>query len=595
MPTQSRKKSGTVPSHLDSQLWMGKKVNGNNRQNQISLNHLIHYQPYKESDEYKSRHSKPKSRRLRSSRNSFNDPSADRYKVPLRGMGFINLNYKFVVDYRGDYKSQEIDPNVPVSPENVIRIVVPTGNACPICLSDTPIAPRMITSCGHILCLKCLLSLLDTEIPTNKKKQSAAVVEKYNDCPLCSSIIRKNETKPALILDVDDRFETPKVGDDVIMSLMSRPHSRLFAVPRAIEEIHYQIKNFPSVDMTDPDLTPYSRLFKADLVYIFKMYNQEKEQILKTYAEEKELYNDDGKYSMLAIDEINKDIDRWVKWYNQEESNPIKAESIVKNDNIDSSNSFFYYETGFNARATFVLSPLDIKVLKSNYNNEYGNLPSVVIAKVENIQYEELTPENSLKKYKYLSHLPWGTSIGFLQCNWHNNEYISNDTWELFKDDLVKRTKKSQRKFEKEDRAKKRAETEEERKAMLFYERENDPSKSSRFEEYHELYDEELFYGSANFGSLSIIDNRELPLLSSEGNEEEAVDSDESSVAAYETTVWGTKVKKSENSTDPTSGDDWDAEEMIRKAKEEMERQEEVVGKKKNKKKKKLVLLSSNY
>lgn len=567
-----------ITNQFERQLNLGKK----GKKNQISLNHLLHYESYRESDEYKTRQATKPKNRSRTSRGSF-DYAPDKYKVPLTGMSFINLNYKFVVDYKGNYKPQELDPNVPVSRKDIIRIIAPKGNSCPICLSDEPIAPRMITACGHILCLKCLLSLLDTEIPSFKKKESSAVVEKYKECPLCTCIIRKKECKPVLINNIDERFETPKIGTDVIMTLMSRPHNKLFSVPRSIENVHYQIKNFPSVTNT-PDLSSYSRLFKADLKYILDMYTEEKKQILQAYEEEKLLYDEDSKYTLMAIDEINKELDDWTNRYNEDST---ECESIASNDNMNAGNSFFYYETGFNTNTTYVLSPLDIKVLKTNYNDDYGQLPSTIIVKIENIQYEELTPENSMKKYKYLSHLPLGTSIGFIQCNWFKNDFISQDTWSTFKADLSKRSKKTSQKFEREDRNQKRAQQEEERRTKMFFEQENHNfhnSSNHRSDNFTEEY-----YGAS--GGLTIVDNRELPSLLSktENTDFEELDTEPStSSQEFQTTVWGTKIRKTEEAVE----EDLEAEEMIRKAREEMEKNQPS-GKKK-KKLKKLILLSSN-
>lgn len=579
---------------LESQLKLSKKMNGKTKKNQVSLNHLLHFQSYEELDEYKNsqkRRSKPN--RKQPHRKSF-DHYPDKYRAPLSGMSFINLNYKFIVDYRGDYRPQQLDPNVPVTPDDIIRIVALKGNACPICLSDEPVAPRMITSCGHILCLKCMISLLDTEIPTNKKKESAAIIEKYNDCPLCGAIIRKKDTKPVLISNHDERFETPKIGDDVIMNLMTRPHNKTFAVPRSIESVHFQITNFPFIEMNDFDLSSYLRIFKGDLKYIINMYQEEKTEILKSLEEDKQLYNEDGKYHMMAIDQINRDIDLWTSKYNEDK--PNKFDEIPKQEDINSGNCFFFYQTGFNTRTTFVLSPLDIKVLKTNFDDDYSHLPSSIITKVENIQYEELTPENSMKKYKYLSHLPLGTPIGFIQCNWSKNEYIKEETWAIFNEELNKRSKKSNKKFQKEERDKKRAQTEEERKNKLFFERENQMTSSPLNDYYNQIDNDDYdYYG--NGGSLSIRDNRDFTssfaALSVE--DEEAVE-DDIAPNSYETTVWGTKIKKSERTgSNEQDEDDWNAEEMIRKAKEEMNRQEAEGSKKGKKKKKKLILLSSNY
>lgn len=574
-------RDGPGPNKKESRSNFDKK---RGKKNQISLNHLLHYQSYKELDEYKTRRAGTRpgnggsGTRARRSSGGRSSGTTDRYKV-LHGMEYINLNYKFVVDYKANYKPQELDPNVPVNLDDIIRILAPMGNPCPICLSDEPEAPRMLTACGHILCLKCLLSMLDTEIPTFKKRESNAVVEKYRECPLCATIIRSKDVKPVTIMNIDERFEVPKVGDDVVMTLMSRPYTKLFSVPRALEHVHYEITNFPWISQAD--LVPYLRLFKADLPYILATYHAEKAQILATYEAEKALYDDDGKFVRLALAEIDKDIELW----SQKSDQTVPQVQPAKSETLNSSNSFFYYQTGFNSRVAFVLSPLDIKVLKSNYGDDYANLPSSVIAKVENIQYEELTPENSVKRYKYLAHLPLGTTIGFLQCNWYKNEFISGETWDQFKTDLSKRTKRSQQKLQKEERDRKRAQLDEERRTKQFFEQENN--------RYYNIEEEEESYG--NFGGLTITDNRMPALQEQDGRDQgeaqgehglengldKELDHETPEQGGFRTTVWGTRIKKDSSEAD----EDWEAEEMIRKAREQMNKQ--------GKKKKKVVLSST--
>lgn len=580
---------------IETQIKHGKKFNGSNRKNQISINHLLEFQSYKDLEEYQNRHAKPRRRNSNNMAKSTgygNGKSRDYYysKVHLKGMSFINVNYKFVVDYRRDYKAQKMDPNLPVDINDILRIIVPKGNSCPICLSDEPVAPRMITSCGHILCLSCLLSLLESEVPIYKKREAPAIVEKYRDCPLCFSVIRSNEIKPVLVNNIDERFEVPKINDEVVLTLMNRPQERILALPNCFNEYHDVVDNFPWVNQLNPDFGQYLRIFKGDLKYILDMYESEKKNILDLYQEEKLLYNDDGKFAKIATANIDNDIEKWKSYYKDEEPScpRLSEDHHPKIKEMDSSNSYFFYQTGFNASSTYVLSPLDVKVLKTAYK-DYTNLPSSLIAKIENIRYEELTPESSITKYKYLSHLPFGTSIGFLECNWYQNEYINHETWEMFKHDLSKRTKYSTKKLRKEEKDKTRAMNEEEARTRNFFERENNGQNTS------DPYETQVEYG--NFGSLSIIDHRELPALSSEaaGSSNNEIMSD-SSTGEYQTTIWGTKIPKAEAANDDSDGD-WDAEEMIRRAKEEIERQENGNGKgkgKQKKKKKKLVLLSSN-
>lgn len=556
---------------MERQARLGKKLNANLRKNQISINHLLDFQLYRDLPEFQ------KLQRPKPRRRSSNGPR--KQHLFLHGMRFINVNYKFVVDYRKNYNVQQIDPNVPVDTDDILRIIVPKGNACPICLSEDLTAPRMITSCGHILCLPCLLSLLESEVPTLMKKESKVIVEKYRDCPLCGSIIRQKDVKPVKIDNVDERFEVPKIKDEVVLTLMSRQPHRVFPLPRYFEQLLDSIDTFPWAAQQDPDLSQYLRFFKGDLAYLVSMYEAEKDQIKAAYEQEKELYQDDGKFTRMALKNIDDDLALWSSKFAEDLPDNAKAHQAIKPHGPGA--SFYYYQTGFKSSTVYVLSPLDIKVLKSSYNNDYAQLPSSLIAEVENIRYEELSAETAFTKYKYLLHLPQGTTIGFMECKWQNNEYISKETWNTFKADLTRRSKQSSKKFHLEESKRRRALNDEERRTREFFNRENNPP------------EEHDWMPPANFGSLSISDYRDLPSLSAESQEvESSQEEPEHEARRLQKTVWGTSIPQSELRS--VEGEEsWDAEEMIRKAREEMERQEANDTGKKKKKKKKLILLSS--
>lgn len=570
--SQPQQPQGKRPMNIPSK---GKKM-GQKSKSKVSMNHLLDFQSYKDLDTYKE-HQKQLTQRRYSDR-ARRRPEI--HKVPLHGMTFINVNCKFVVDYRYDYKEQLLDPNVPIRPDQMLRIVVSHANACPICLSETPVAPRMLSSCGHILCLTCLISLLDSEIPVFKKKE-LAITEKYKDCPLCASVIRMKDVKPVLIEPIDERFEVPKINDEVVLTLMKRPQDKVMALPRLMEELYFTFDKFPWVNT--PEMSSYLRIFKGDLNYIIRMFDDETKEIMANYDQEKELYGSDDKFVKLAVQQINKERDEWVLKFAADIPKPAKQESSTKDGP-----AYYYYQTGFRAGSKYVLSPLDMKVLKTVYHT-YADLPSSVVAKVENIRYEELTNETSTTKYKHLAHLPAGTSIGFMECNWFKNEYIDGRTWDMYKKDLSKRSKASVRKLQKEEHDKKTALEKEEIRNKNFFHRENNNIPDDDF-----AYD----YYDGNLGSLSITDNRELPLLSSAELPSQAPAAsvpETTSDQSFETTIWGTKILKTETQPlDPLDDDyeDWDAEEMIRRAKEEMQRQV-TSGKGSKKKKKKLVLISS--
>lgn len=506
-------------------------------------------------------------------------------------MRFINVNYKFVVDHRKSYKPQQIDPNIPVDTQDILRIIVPKGNACPICLSEELVAPRMVTSCGHILCLTCLLSLLESEVPTNMKKESKVIVEKYNDCPLCGSIIRKRDVKPVQIDNVDERFEIPKIGDEVVLTLMSRTADSVVPIPRWVDG-SVSRDTFPWANQSEPDLSQFLRFFNGDFSYLSHMYEQEKQDLLQALKHDQETYHDDGKFYKLALKSIENDLLEWaIKFASEFENLSDATQSTVLVEVHQP--TFYYYQTGFKSSSTYVLSPLDMKVLKTSFNQDYTQLPFSVIAKVENIKFEELDSESAATKYKYLLHLPLGTSIGFLECNWQNNEYISKEVWETFKPTLQKRTKTSSKKFKKEELDRRMAINEEERRAREYIERENNGD--TRTYDHH--YDPESWMRLALFGSLTISDHRELPALSGDSHvtsaSENSTDVTEGENAPkLEKSVWGLQIPKSELRNDEEE-DAWDAEEMIRKAREEIARHEAENPGGKKKKKKKFILLSS--
>lgn len=391
---------------LESQLTQGRKVNGNSRKNQISINHLLDFQSYRDTEEYAMNHQRDRARR-RSSGNKKNHP----IKVQLSGMKYINVNFKFVVDSRLDYKVQQLDPNVPVDVANIISIIAPKAS-CPICLTDDIVAPRMIVSCGHILCLKCVLSLLEQEVPKAKKRESAAIVEKYRECPLCFSVIRKQELKPVILQNIYEQIEVPKVREEAVLTLMMRDLHKILSLPKAIA-VSNHVTDFPDINQTE--LASYLRIFKGDFNYMTSLYEIEKAQIVANYEEEKELYGDDLALVQQALSHIDQEVADWTSKLAATLDKEHKHSH--QHDNASSSppshQTFYYYETGFNAGCTYVLSPLDMKILKSTYSN-YESLPTSIVAKIENIRYEELTQETSMTKYKYLSHLPIGSQIGFL-------------------------------------------------------------------------------------------------------------------------------------------------------------------------------------
>lgn len=537
-------------SDLEQQLRNGKRVNGSSKKNQISINHLLDFLSYRDLEEYHMNRSRKHTKKERR-------PS--RLHQSLRGMAFVNVNYKFVVDCNGNYASQQIDPNIPFALEDIFQIIAHRGNQCPICLTDELVAPRMLTACGHILCLRCLLRLLESELPQAQKRQGAAVVEKYRECPLCSSIIRKKEVKPVRISSVDERFEIPQVNQETVLTLMYRPHASLVALPVSMEELRPLVEPFPWVN-SDHEFDSYLRVFRGGSEYLEEMFAAERAQITALQEEERTAYGEDI-FTQRALDDIDAQLEAWKTF--RKDKAPVAPEK--KTIEVDPE-PFRYYQTGFHSNTIYVLSPLDMKVLRTSYGN-YSAMPTSIVAPIETIRYDELSPETALTKFKYLSHLPIGTTIGFMECNWRGSPYVNSEAWTMFKNDLTKRSQSTARKLRKEEQDRIRALDEEEIRTRAFYERENGTNSDEMVSQFKAL---DVAY-------------TDLPVLTSE-----SMGDSEESDSEYRSTPWGTKIRKSELEAAMEEHESWEANEMIRRAREDMNKEN---GKKK---KKKRILLSSN-
>lgn len=539
-------------SDLEHQLRAGRRFNGSSKKNQISINHLLDFLSYRDLEEYQINNAHNGRKHTRKERR----PS--RLHQSLRGMAFVNVNYKFVVDCDGSYAAQQIDPNMPFALEDIIQIVAHRGSQCPICLTDELVAPRMLTSCGHILCLRCLLRLLESELPPAQKRHTAAVVEKYRECPLCSSVIRKKEVIPVRISTVDERFEVPQVNHDTVLTLMHRPHASLVALPVSMEELRPLAEPFPWMNAAE-GFDAYLRVFRGGPEYLEEMFAGERDAILRLQDEEQTAHGEDI-YTQKALEDIEGQLAAWKTAHAKRE----KQHHVRTNLEIDPE-PFRYYQTGFHSNTTYVLSPLDMKVLRTSYGS-YGDMPTSIVAPIENIRYDELSSETALTKFKYLSHLPIGTTIGFMECNWRGSPYVNSEAWTNFKSDLTKRSQTTARKLRKEEHDRIRALDEEELRTKAFYEREN----GTHLDE------------TVNRLKALEISAADLPALASELAAEA-----EDSGSDFRSTPWGTKIRKSELEAAIEQHESWEADEMIRRARENESKNQ-------GKKKKKRILLSSN-
>ncbi|TFY50708.1 hypothetical protein EVG20_g11373, partial [Dentipellis fragilis] len=175
--------------------------------------------------------------------------------------GFVNAQYRFVMNPTGDYTVHFADPDIFFQWNDILQVIIPRNSAsasaagggeqaegvttCPICLSP-PTAPRM-TKCGHVFCFPCILHYLYT---TDKAEL------KWARCPICLDSVHERQLKSVVWFDgpLDDDTDeheqhaeassssvsldhhvnfTPEPGSTMRMRLMQRPQITTLALPRS--------------------------------------------------------------------------------------------------------------------------------------------------------------------------------------------------------------------------------------------------------------------------------------------------------------------------------------------------------------------------
>ncbi|KJA28644.1 hypothetical protein HYPSUDRAFT_1088005 [Hypholoma sublateritium FD-334 SS-4] len=190
--------------------------------------------------------------------------------------GFVNAQYRFVMNPNGDYTVHFADPDIFFQWHDILQVIIPRSSAlasvtapgelsvdveghttCPICLSP-PTAPRM-TKCGHVFCFPCILHYLSTSD------------NKWARCPICFDSVNEKQLKCVKWYDgighfdtgsdtsrgeasssssvTDNTFETiPQEGSLLHMRLVQRPQITTLALPRS--------HTWPS-DMVPPHQAPF--------------------------------------------------------------------------------------------------------------------------------------------------------------------------------------------------------------------------------------------------------------------------------------------------------------------------------------------------
>ncbi|CDK24158.1 unnamed protein product [Kuraishia capsulata CBS 1993] len=592
---------------LEEQL-VSNKYNGRNRR-AVDISHLLEFSSPAHAEEGFNRglsRRKPRS----------NNRGAT--SLHLTGMKYINVNYKFVVDYRGDYRQQLLDPNVPLDKTYILRVIAPKNDTqCPICLEDDLVAPRM-AKCGHIFCLTCFIRLMEAEETRKGHQNNDPRRQKKKECPLCGIDITTVDALPVLINGIDERLEKPVVGEDVLLQLVYRPASRILPLPAQYKDEY--MGNIPWVNedstpetfTNDNPCSQYARIMKAGLPFVKNSFLKEITDIQTQYENDKALYNIDDSAAKSAIDHINMTLDVMNESFHRTEQERVPTPLHMTDLNLnlqqskasdpstklselvdgvsnislsataipDFDGGFYFYQSDSNSKVKFFLSSLDLRIIVSLLGEDRALWPAVIKARLENINYDFGVVDSELvHRFKYLGHLPFGTEVAFLELDWfeepdsapklnatterarrsskNRRSILPPDVFKEFSKALLERSNRTHARRQREDKDKRKFEKRLELETLEFYSNENNiPLTDYGYERPHKQVNEF---------------DRTLSAIEDDGSDHEHSSTNaRAHTSQRETTktIWGTDIiKPVDDPIEDDDEDDWNTELLIQQAK----------------------------
>jgi len=456
---------------------------------------------------------------------------------------YIHANYRFVVKPYGDYKLQANNADQHLDWNDVLQILassVSQDASCPICLSH-PVAPRM-AKCGHIFCLPCLIRYMHSTDDSNPLPEKKA---RWKKCPICWDTIFSLDTR-AVRWYTGQESAAPREGDDLVLRLVMREPGSTLALPRDGADVLPRSESVPWYFAAE--VMDYARIMKGSEDYMAEQYDGEIEDLRRQENEDELMFGEEPEWTRKAVNAVNESkvklqgignppeaakkpaekprrqpiqfssgVDNAPEMYviqhasksGHSMSKPLVVGSVEqthaqsiptrepKSISADSTprqvrpspstghnpdSPYFFYQ----ALLHYYLAPLDIRILKAAFG-DFASFPSTLLPRVERISTGHIMDDELRKRTKYLSHLPYGCEVGFVECNW--TDVVVPEILDQFKEEIEKRRKRNRDKESREERDRVRAEKAEDSARWAFArgKRPDVPSESYSGDDFHPL------------------------------------------------------------------------------------------------------------
>jgi hypothetical protein len=465
VPFPSAARYDKYDSYLDDNdlSLVSKSSSSNNKKGKgKSINHLLSFQSYEETDENKN---------LR--KNKIKNPNSKGYRGSHGKEDYLQATAQFVVDLTSGLELEpfSVDPNIHVPWKFVeaVRIYSQDDTNCPICMSP-PIVGKA-GRCGHALCFSCVLHLLN--------------VSEYPQCPICHcqihlsdlrSIITGKEQRPKLSKKLEfvkmirskdstnPAINNPAVTESGNESWLDR-HRRVLGVTK--EELMKHVTDREEVEL----VVQREECEQSEIPFVEQAQQLVKQRVemlmgkslppaTTTTTGSVELNSRSRGNSQSDRPDVVKDRGSLQDTFKIKNPNFIASASGSDDSGSSPDNDNYYFYQCSDGSPIFI-SSLNAKCLI----NQYGSIrqaPEIIQANV--LEIEDFTMDHELRRrFRYLSHLSDGKSFSLVLLD-SKNLNLNEETFLKFKTQILARNKRREKKDKEE--------TKQIKKIEEFYDRE---------------------------------------------------------------------------------------------------------------------------
>lgn len=287
--------------------------------------------------------------------------------------------------------------------------------ACPICLSDDPLAAR-VSRCGHVFCLPCILHYFELA------EENTPV----RDCPVCGDAITAAEDLKH-VKKIDHPVAV-RLHEPVRLVLMHRPAGSMFSMPTTAPALPQQ-SNFIPTDRTPMALT-YARFMLASPDYMTAAYARDTSELTEAMAR-LSLPEDNEELVSITSGLKHIEVERAQPPLAMKRHRPRRHES--NGGRRDSGGMGYYYFQAADGQLVF-LHPQQIRVLRHEFG-DYQYFPELLVSRVISMEERTLDEVSEVasqsyiqsgysfyskvyrKRYKYLGHLPVGSGVTLVKVD----------------------------------------------------------------------------------------------------------------------------------------------------------------------------------